>query len=182
MVDNDVLVLATPRPQVREKKAYTPFPPQQQPSKLDLAMESGEYFLSEQQKAARARAAAAEKQAAKVEEGKRKREAAFIAPKEDGSGAAAKVARGSEGQADVKQLAASLKAKAKGGGDAAAGGGAKGASAGKGEGAKGVAAFLMPEARGAEGGDAQAEKKRREKEDGGSHKKKKKKSAGSDEE
>jgi ribosomal RNA assembly protein len=38
---------------VKEKKTYTPFPPPQQPSKIDLQLESGEYFLSAELKAAK---------------------------------------------------------------------------------------------------------------------------------
>lgn len=34
----------------RTKKEYTPFPPPQQPSKVDLQIESGEYFLKEKKK------------------------------------------------------------------------------------------------------------------------------------
>ncbi len=60
---------------------YTPFPPPMPPSKLDLALESGEYFLSEEQKRERAQAAKDAKQEAKAEERKRQREAAFVAPK-----------------------------------------------------------------------------------------------------
>lgn len=67
---------------VREDKAYTPFPPPQQPSKVDLMLESGEYFLSQQQKTARVQAAQAERQAAKTEARQQEREKAFVAPKE----------------------------------------------------------------------------------------------------
>lgn len=35
------------------KKDYTPFPPPQQPRKEDLQIESGEYFLSDEQKQSR---------------------------------------------------------------------------------------------------------------------------------
>lgn len=34
----------------KEKKEYTPFPPPQQPSKIDLQLESGEYFLKQKEK------------------------------------------------------------------------------------------------------------------------------------
>jgi ribosomal RNA assembly protein len=68
---------------------FTPFPPAPTPRKLDLALESGEYFLSAAEKAHRAQ----EEKIAKAEEkaqGKRQaREQLFTAPTEDGTDAAA---------------------------------------------------------------------------------------------
>lgn len=62
------------------KKAYTPFPPAQTPSKIDLQLESGEYFLSERarkvKKLAEKAAVAAEKKHLKKEA----READYIPP------------------------------------------------------------------------------------------------------
>jgi len=68
---------------VREKKPYTPFPPPQQPSKMDLQMESGEYFLkkSEREKAERERKRT--RQEEKKAEKQAEREKAFVPPVED---------------------------------------------------------------------------------------------------
>lgn len=121
--------------QVKEKKTYTPFPPVQQPSKIDLQLESGEYFLSQEQKVQRARAAQQEKQVQRVEENKRKREAAFIAPKEQAS---TKVAKG-DGQQDVKHLADALKKKGSTAGQPG--------TAASGRHRDDVSEFLMPDAR-----------------------------------
>jgi ribosomal RNA assembly protein len=46
---------------VSAKKTYTPFPPAQQESKIDQQLESGEYFLNEQQRKARKQAEKMEK-------------------------------------------------------------------------------------------------------------------------
>ncbi len=67
----------------KSKKVYTPFPPPQEKSKVDLQIESGEFFLSRQAKERREREkkveAQREKRAAKMEE----RRSEFIPPEED---------------------------------------------------------------------------------------------------
>ena len=68
----------------KSKKTYTPFPPAQEKSKVDLQIESGEYFLGKQAKERVAREERMEKQKEKKDERKREREAEFEAPKEDG--------------------------------------------------------------------------------------------------
>ncbi|KAI3848904.1 hypothetical protein MKX03_030191 [Papaver bracteatum] len=66
----------------KEKKPYTPYPPPQGPSKIDMELESGEYFLSENKKSQKKWQDKLEKQAEKSAESKKKREEAFIPPKE----------------------------------------------------------------------------------------------------
>ena len=56
----------------KKKKTYTPFPPPQQPSKIDLQLESGEYFVSQEQ---RKRQSLAQKRAAAHETSRHKRAA-----------------------------------------------------------------------------------------------------------
>lgn len=67
---------------VSTKKEYTPFPPAQLPSKIDLQIESGEYFLAKKDKEGAAREQRRERQdeSSKVREGKRA--AMFVAPDE----------------------------------------------------------------------------------------------------
>jgi ribosomal RNA assembly protein len=71
---------------IREKKDYTPFPPAPVPSKVDLQLESGEYFLNEQLRKDKKKS---EKQAVakdKAQEKKQKREEEFVPPKEVDAG------------------------------------------------------------------------------------------------
>ncbi|ORX33489.1 hypothetical protein BD324DRAFT_639544 [Kockovaella imperatae] len=65
-----------------KKKTYTPFPPPQQPSKLDLQMASGEYFLKPKEREVIEKRKREERQAAKAEERRATREEAFIPPPE----------------------------------------------------------------------------------------------------
>ncbi|XP_038724771.1 KRR1 small subunit processome component homolog isoform X2 [Tripterygium wilfordii] len=66
----------------KEKKPYTPFPPPQQPSKIDIQLETGEYFLNDKIKSAKEWQEKQGKRAEKEAERKRKREAAYIPPEE----------------------------------------------------------------------------------------------------
>ncbi len=65
-----------------KKKVYTPFPPPQPLSKIDLQLASGEYFLKPRDKELAARRERLEKQHEKTEEKRATREEAFIAPPE----------------------------------------------------------------------------------------------------
>lgn len=68
----------------KSKKTYTPFPPAQEKSKIDLQIESGEYFLNKQAKERAVREERLEKQKEKQIEKQKARAQDFIAPKEDG--------------------------------------------------------------------------------------------------
>ncbi|PON46967.1 Ribosomal RNA assembly KRR [Parasponia andersonii] len=93
----------------KEKKPYTPFPPPQQPSKVDIQLETGEYFLSDKTKSAKKWQEKQEKQSEKTAENKRKREAAFIVPEEP----IKKDSNSKDDREDVAAMATSLKEKAK---------------------------------------------------------------------
>ena len=72
-----------PAPQKKVKKVYTPFPPPQQPSKLDLAMASGEYFLKPRERESAEKRRREENQVQRAEEKRVEREEAFVAPPEE---------------------------------------------------------------------------------------------------
>lgn len=66
------------------KKTYTPFPPAPVPSKIDLQLDSGEYFLNQQQREAKKKEEkkALAKETSRARQEKRRSE--FEAPEEDG--------------------------------------------------------------------------------------------------
>lgn len=68
----------------KTKKVYTPFPPPQEKSKVDLQIESGEYFLGKQARERAAREERLDKQKEKKAEKLKEREKEFAAPKEEG--------------------------------------------------------------------------------------------------
>lgn len=69
------------KPVKKEKKEYTPFPPPQKPRKEDLELESGEYFLSKEQKEAKQEQAKKEKQKQVMLQKYQAKEKEFIPPK-----------------------------------------------------------------------------------------------------
>lgn len=66
----------------KSKKVYTPFPPPQEKSKVDLQMESGEYFLAQHEKERARRQEKMERQKERREERQAERAQAFVPPKE----------------------------------------------------------------------------------------------------
>lgn len=68
----------------KTKKVYTPFPPPLEKSKVDLQIESGEYFLGKQAKDRAVKEERLEKQKEKQAEKFNAREQEFVAPKEIG--------------------------------------------------------------------------------------------------
>lgn len=67
--------------QIRKKGEYTPFPPAQQPSKVDLELEKGTYFLAqaEQKRLKRESKVATSEETSKKRQVE-KRSAAFVPP------------------------------------------------------------------------------------------------------
>ena len=66
----------------KSKKPYTPFPPPQERSKVDLQIESGEFFLGKHAKERAKREERLERQKEKREEKQKERDQAFVPPQE----------------------------------------------------------------------------------------------------
>src|SRR5947207_425808 len=66
----------------KSKKVYTPFPPPQEKSKVDLQIESGEFFLGKQAKERARKEETMERQREKRAEKMKEQEKEFVPPKE----------------------------------------------------------------------------------------------------
>lgn len=67
----------------KSKQVYTPFPPPQEKSKIDLQIESGEYFLGKHAKDRAKEEERLKRQKEKRNEKQKQREQAFVPPEED---------------------------------------------------------------------------------------------------
>ena len=74
----------------KSKKPYTPFPPPQEKSKIDLQIESGEYFLGRQAMERAAKERREEQQREKQAEKKMARQKEFVPPQENGTASSTK--------------------------------------------------------------------------------------------
>ena len=88
----------------KKKKEYTPFPPAQLPRKVDLQIESGEYFLSQAERKASALQKKMEQQIETSLQKQKEREKAFVAPKESIQQAKARPSVGGSSVVSVDSL------------------------------------------------------------------------------
>ena len=94
----------------KPKSEYTPFPPPQQPSKIDLQLETGEYFLNEREKREQKLNERRQKQADRQKERKQKRAAELQPPAELAPKRAKAANEQEEGaKVDLKKLKKKLK-------------------------------------------------------------------------
>ncbi|PVH95959.1 eukaryotic type KH-domain (KH-domain type I) [Periconia macrospinosa] len=82
----------------KSTKVYTPFPPAQEKSKVDLQIESGEYFLGKQAKERKAKEERETKMKEKMEEKRLERLNEYVAPAEDGEKKKKKKRKREEGE------------------------------------------------------------------------------------
>eukprot|EP00177_Eucheuma_denticulatum_P001098 GFKZ01001997.1.p1 GENE.GFKZ01001997.1~~GFKZ01001997.1.p1 ORF type:complete len:393 (+),score=80.62 GFKZ01001997.1:105-1181(+) len=97
-----------------EKKEYTPFPPLPKLSKVDLQLESGEYFMNEETRKRKRVAEQKVERMIKSEEKKREREQVYVAPNaEDEERGAKRLKVDDVGEENVNELAAKVRKTAK---------------------------------------------------------------------
>ena len=87
----------------KSKKVYTPFPPPQEKSKIDLQIESGEFFLGKQAKQRAEKERKKEKMREKVEEKRKERTKDFVPPTEQSEAEAKKRKKDGEERREKKK-------------------------------------------------------------------------------